>query len=304
MGTPEFAVPSLAILVENGYDVGAVVTATDKWGGRGGKQLIQSAVKQYAVSQGIPVLQPEKLRDPEFLQALEKVKADVFVVVAFRMLPEVVWDMPRLGTFNLHGSLLPKYRGAAPINWAIIQGEKETGVTTFFIQKEIDTGDIILQKKMPIGPDETAGQVHDRMMVLGAEAVLETVRHIASGPVRLHKQDDREATKAPKIFRETCEIDFDQPVDEVHDFIRGLSPYPAAWTTLDDKQFKILEAQPVRQPTPHSPGSLISDGRKRLGYACRDGWIEVIKCQLQGKRKMKTTEFLNGYGLEDYMALD
>jgi len=304
MGTPEFAVPSLQILVQNDYEVGAVVTTTDKRGGRGGKQLIESAVKKYALAHGIPVLQPEKLRDPTFLQALERVGADLFVVVAFRMLPQVVWAMPPLGTFNLHGSLLPKYRGAAPIHWAVIQGETETGVTTFFIQKEIDTGDIILQKRMPIGPDETAGQVHDRMMVLGAEAVLETVRRIEAGPVQLQKQDDQQATKAPKIFRETCEINFDQSVKTVYDFIRGLSPHPAAWTTLDGNPFKIIRASPIQQPLDLRPGTLISDGRKRMGYACRDGWIEVLKCQLQGKRKMKTSDFLNGYGLAGYFPLD
>jgi methionyl-tRNA formyltransferase len=228
MGTPQFAVPSLNVLVRHNYTVAGVVTATDKFGGRGGKQRIESAVKKYALAHNIPVLQPEKLRDPAFLDQLRALEADLFVVVAFRMLPEVVWAMPPKGTFNLHGSLLPKYRGAAPINWAIIRGEEETGVSTFFIQRDIDTGDILLQKKLKIGPDETAGQLHDRMMQLGAEAVLETVRLIESGDFELHEQDDRLATKAPKIFTETCAIDFDQSTRQVYNFIRSLSPYPAA----------------------------------------------------------------------------
>ena len=228
MGTPEFAVPSLAILLENGYDVAGVVTATDKYGGRGNKVLLESAVKKYAVEKGIKVLQPTKLRDPAFLEDLAALKADLQIVVAFRMLPEVVWDMPNKGTFNLHGSLLPKYRGAAPINWAVIRGEETTGVTTFFIRHKIDTGDIILQREMPIGPDDTAGDVHDRMMELGAEAVLETVQMIEKDQVELQVQDHQAATKAPKLFKETCEIDFNKTSEEVHNFIRGLSPYPAA----------------------------------------------------------------------------
>ncbi len=303
MGTPEFAVPSLDILIQEGYTVVGVVTATDKMGGRGGKQLLQSAVKRYAAEQGLPILQPVKLRDPDFLEALRQWNANLFIVVAFRMLPEVVWAMPARGTFNLHGSLLPKYRGAAPINWAIIKGEQETGVTTFFIQKEIDTGDIILQARMPIRPDDTAGDVHDRMMLLGAQTVLETVRKIEAGKLKLEKQDDSLASRAPKIFKETCEINFHQPVKKVYDFVRGLSPYPAAWTTLDGLQFKILKSNPHPESMSHAPGVLLSDGKKRLGFACTDGWLEVHECQLQGKRKMDVHAFLNGYALQHFVEV-
>jgi len=299
MGTPEFAVPALDILVQNDYDVVGVVTATDKYGGRGGKQLIESAVKKYAVAHDIPVLQPEKLRDPAFLEALQKLEADLFVVVAFRMLPEVVWAMPPKGTFNLHGSLLPKYRGAAPINWAIINGERETGVTTFFIQQEIDTGDVILQAKMPIGENETAGEVHDQMMLLGAETVLKTVRLIEQGDVKLQRQDDAQATKAPKIFHETCEIDFNQPTEQVHNFIRGLSPYPAAWTSLDGQQLKIFRTTKEIEPHEHQPGTFLSDNKKMLKIATADGYVYVHELQLQGRKRMDTVAFLNGYAFEE-----
>lgn len=295
MGTPEFAVPSLQILVENGYQVVGVVTAADKLGGRGKKQLLESAVKKHAVSRGIPVLQPVRLRDPGFLESLRRLEGNLFVVVAFRMLPEVVWSMPEHGTFNLHGSLLPKYRGAAPINWAIINGETETGVTTFFIKQEIDTGDLLLQKKMPIGDNETAGEVHDRMKVLGAEAVLETVRAIESGDYTLEKQDDSLATKAPKIFHETCEIDFSQPVQQVHDFIRGLSPYPAAWTRLDGKVLKILRTAKDRTPHELAPGTFLSDNKEWLKIAAQDGFVFVHELQMEGRRRMLAGDFLNGY---------
>lgn len=295
MGTPEFAVPSLQILVENGYQVVGVITAADKLGGRGKKQLLESAVKKYAVSRGIPVLQPERLRDPGFLESLRRLEGNLFVVVAFRMLPEVVWSMPEHGTFNLHGSLLPKYRGAAPINWAIINGETETGVTTFLIKHEIDTGDLLLQKKMPVGDNETAGEVHDRMKVLGAEAVLETVRAIESGNYALKKQDDSQATKAPKIFHETCEINFSQPVQQVHDFIRGLSPYPAAWTSLDGKVLKILRTTIDRTPHELAPGTFLSDNKEWLKIATQDGFVFVHELQLEGRRRMLVGDFLNGF---------
>lgn len=300
MGTPEFAVPSLAILLENGYDVAGVVTATDKYGGRGNKVLLESAVKKYAVEKGIKVLQPTKLRDPAFLEELAALKADLQIVVAFRMLPEVVWDMPSKGTFNLHGSLLPKYRGAAPINWAVIRGEEVTGVTTFFIQHKIDTGDIILQREMPIGPDDTAGDVHDRMMVLGAETVLETVRMIKTDQIELQVQDHAAATKAPKLFKETCEIDFHQTSEEVHNFIRGLSPYPAAWTTLGGKQLKILRsevAMTMDMPT-SKPGTFSSDNKSYIQVSTANGYINLLELQLQGRKRMKVKDFLNGYTFE------
>jgi methionyl-tRNA formyltransferase len=272
-----------------------VVTATDKYGGRGKKQLLESPVKKYAVEQGIPVLQPKNLKSPEFQEELRALNANLQVVVAFRMLPEAVWDMPEHGTFNLHGSLLPRYRGAAPINWAVINGDTETGVTTFFIRHEIDTGDVLFQEKMPIGPNETAGEVHDRMMLLGAETVLKTVKAIASGDYHLQKQDDALATKAPKLFRETCEIDFDQPVEKVHNFVRGLSPYPAAWTTLDGKQLKVLRAHYEKADADAQPGTFISDNKSWIKIAAADGWLVVTELQLQGRKRMKTSDFLNGF---------
>lgn len=295
MGTPEFAVPSLAMLIERGYEVVGVVTATDKYGGRGGKQLIVSPVKAYAASRGIPVLQPEKLRDPVFLAALRALGANLQIVVAFRMLPEVVWAMPELGTFNLHGSLLPKYRGAAPINWAVINGEQETGVTTFFLQHEIDTGDLLQQATLAIGEDETAGELHDRMMVLGAETVLSTVQAIEAGGYKAVPQDDSAACKAPKLFRETCEIDFAQPVAAVYNFIRGLSPHPAAWTLLDGLVCKIMRASKDYTAPTEAPGTFVSDQKKWLKVAALDGYIQVLELQVQGRKHMEVVDFLNGY---------
>ncbi|MEZ5044419.1 MAG: methionyl-tRNA formyltransferase [Saprospiraceae bacterium] len=297
MGTPEFAVPSLEILLANGYEVVGVVTATDKYGGRGNKVLLESAVKKFAREKGLPILQPTKLKDPNFLADLAALGADLQVVVAFRMLPEVVWDMPRLGTFNLHGSLLPKYRGAAPINWAVIQGERETGVTTFFIQHQIDTGDIIFQEKMSIGENETAGEVHDRMMLLGAQTVLKTVQAIEKGGIKLQVQNDEMATKAPKLNHETCEIDFNQPSEVVHNFIRGLSPYPAAWTTLEGMQLKILSCEKVApDDLPLSTaGTFSSDQKNYISIATLDGKINILELQLQGRKRMKVKDFLNGF---------
>lgn len=298
MGTPEFAVPSLEILVDNGLDVAAVITSTDKLGGRGGNQVIESAVKKAARALGIPVLQPGNLKAPEFIRQLELLKPDLQVVVAFRMLPEAVWSLPRIGTINLHGSLLPKYRGAAPINWAIIEGEKETGVTTFFLQQEIDTGDILLQRRMDIGENETAGEVHDRMMALGAEVVLESVRLIESGNYSLQPQNQEAVTKAPKIFTDTCKIDFAQSTQRVHNFIRGLSPYPAAWTLLDGKVLKILRTQKEVTPPSHAPGALVTDRRKWLKYATADGYVQVLELQMEGRKRMDAAAFLNGYRLD------
>ena len=295
MGTPDFAVPSLRILVQNGYKVVGVVTATDKYGGRGKKQLLESPVKKYAVEQGIPVLQPKNLKSPEFQEELRGLNANLQVVVAFRMLPEAVWDLPEYGTFNLHGSLLPRYRGAAPINWAVINGDAETGVTTFFIRHKIDTGDVLFQEKMPIGPNETAGAVHDRMMLLGAETVLKTVKAIESGDYQLQKQDDALATKAPKLFRETCEIDFTQPIEKVHNFVRGLSPYPAAWTTLEGKQLKILRAHYEKADLDATPGTFRSDNKRWIKIAAPDGWLVVEELQMQGRKRMKANDFLNGF---------
>lgn len=297
MGTPEFAVPSLEKLIESKHEVVGVITATDKQGGRGGRQLLESPVKKCARQAGIPILQPPNLKDPGFLQQLQRLRADLQVVVAFRMLPEAVWTMPRLGTINLHGSLLPRYRGAAPINWAIIRGEKETGVTTFFIQHQIDTGDIIQQARMPIGENETAGDIHDRMMRLGADVILKTVDTIEGGEYVLEKQDDTLASSAPKIFHETCRINFDQSTREVHNFIRGLSPYPAAWTTLHGKELKILRTTQELADHEHTPGEFITDNKKWLKIATRDGYVLVHELKLEGKRKMDVQDFLNGYVL-------
>jgi methionyl-tRNA formyltransferase len=299
MGTPEFAVPSLRILVENGYDIAAVVTATDKLGGRGGQQLIESAVKKYALTCGLPILQPEKLRSPDFLDSLQALQADLAVVVAFRMLPEVVWAMPRLGTINLHGSLLPRYRGAAPINWAIINGEQETGVTTFFLRQEIDTGDVLLQEKLAIGEADTAGMVHDRMMLLGAEVVLRSVRLIESGHYRTCPQDTSQASLAPKIFHETCRINFGAGTRQVHNFIRGLSPFPTAWTTLDGQELKIFLSLPEKSPPHLPPGTLLSDQKTYLKVATANGYIHLLELQLQGRKRMDVRAFLNGYRVEN-----
>jgi len=295
MGTPAFAVPSLRILLDNGYEIVGVVTATDKRGGRGKKKLIESAVKRFAVDHSLPVLQPVNLKDPGFLESLRGLKADLQVVVAFRMLPEAVWSMPPKGTFNLHGSLLPRYRGAAPINWAIINGEKETGVTTFFIRHAIDTGDILFQERMRIGETETAGDVHDRMMLLGAGVVLKTVRAIEAGRYTLQKQDDSLASKAPKIHHETCEIDFKRSARKVHDFIRGLSPYPAAWTLLDGKELKILRTTFEQTDHQYRPGVFVVEGQQELKIATRDGFLYVHELQLAGRRRMSVMDFLNGY---------
>ena len=294
MGTPDFAVPSLEILIAAGYPVVGVITATDKMGGRGGKKLLESAVKKCAVKHGIPVLQPPKFKNPEFQEELRALKADLQIVVAFRMLPVAVWDMPSGGTFNLHGSLLPKYRGAAPINWAVIRGEEETGCTTFFLKKEIDTGDILLQHRIPIGPDDTAGDVHDRMMLEGAELVLKTVQLIESGDYTLQEQDGTAATSAPKIHRETCEINWDKPTQSVHDFVRGLSPFPSAWTMMEDKQLKIIRATREFKTHDHKPGTLVTDNKNYLKIACQDGFLKIDRLQLAGKRRMDTEEFLRG----------
>ncbi len=299
LGTPDFAVPSLQILLKNGYDVVAVVTAPDKPGGRHG--LLESAVKKFAVARGLRVLQPEKLKNPTFLEELQALRADLQVVVAFRMLPEVVWNMPPLGTLNLHGSLLPKYRGAAPINWAIINGETETGLTTFRLRHEIDTGDILGQVRLPIGPNETAGDLHDRMMLAGADLVLRTVQSLEEGTAVSMPQIGAAVTHAPKIFTDTCQIRFDRPAAEVHNFVRGLSPHPGAWTELDGKNLKILrtelvaELPEVNADKTSMPGRFLSDGKNWLRVTCSDGLLQVLDLQMEGKRRMTTRDFLNGY---------
>ncbi|MDR1883264.1 MAG: methionyl-tRNA formyltransferase [Prevotella sp.] len=308
MGTPAFAVESLRVLVENGYNVAGVITMPDKPGGRG-HQIQYSAVKKYALEQNLPLLQPEKLKDEDFLDSLKAWKADLQVVVAFRMLPEAVWNMPRLGTFNLHGSLLPQYRGAAPINWAIINGEKVTGVTTFFLAHGIDTGKIILSEKIEIGEKDNAGKIHDELMCIGAELVRKTVDLILEGRVEPLAQEqlftDESALKAaPKIFKETCRIDWNRPVDEVYDLIRGLSPYPAAWTELyagekEPQTIKIYASEKVEARGQYPAGGICTDNRSYLHVACAEGCIGITELQLPGKKALKTDELLRGYKIEE-----
>jgi methionyl-tRNA formyltransferase len=294
LGTPDFAVPCLDILRQNGYVIPAVVTAPDKPGGRLG--TLQSAVKTYAMAHDIPVLQPPKLKNPEFLAELRDLQADLQVVVAFRMLPEAVWNMPPKGTLNLHGSLLPRYRGAAPINWAIINGETETGVTTFLLKHEIDTGDVLFQERIPIGENETAGELHDRMMHIGAQLVLKTVQSIEQGHVQPQPQDLSVVTLAPKIFTETCQIDFSQNTQQVHDFVRGLSPFPGAWTFFDERTLKILRTQKDdTTPLKGEMGQFFSDGRQYLAVRTKNGYVQIADLQLEGKKRMPVRDFLNGY---------
>lgn len=305
MGTPEFAVPSLDILVKNGYDVVAVITSTDKYGGRGGKKLIESAVKKYAVSQNIPVLQPKNLKSLEFIEELKSYEADLQLVVAFRMLPVVVWDMPKLGTYNLHGSLLPRYRGAAPINWAVINGDKYTGVTTFKLKHAIDTGDLMHQEKIAITEDDTAGSVHDKMMDLGANLILKTVKSIESGDYETFPQDESQVSKAPKIFHDTCEIDFSKTADEVYNFVRGLSPYPGAWMTLDGLEMKVFDTERSYEDHLAPAGTIITDDKRYIKVAADDGYIILKDVKLQGKKRMDIKSFLNGYKMnEAYIASD
>lgn len=297
MGTPEFAVPSLQSLVESNSNVVAVITVPDKPAGRGQKQTA-SPVKIYAESQGIPVLQPEKLKNPAFLEELKSYNADLQVVVAFRMLPEVVWSMPAKGTFNLHSSLLPQYRGAAPINWAVINGETETGVTTFFIEKDIDTGKIIFQDKEPISPEDNAGTLYERLMRKGANLVVKTVEAIREGIYPQEPQSEPEDIKAaPKIFRETCEIDWNKPAVEIHNLVRGLSPYPAAWTTLNGLSCKVFKTKLIDFEGNAQPGEYRSDGKSYLHFRTSDGWLAVEELQIEGKRRMAVGDFLRGYKL-------
>jgi methionyl-tRNA formyltransferase len=300
MGTPEFAVASLDALIRAGCNVVGVITAPDKPAGRGMK-LQQSAVKKYAVEKGLHILQPEKLKNSEFLAELKGLQADLQVVVAFRMLPEIVWNMPTLGTINVHGSLLPQYRGAAPINWAVINGEKETGVTTFKLQHEIDTGNILMQERIPIGENETAGEVHDKMKEVGAELLVKTVSALANGTIQEIPQsaagtDHVDVVKhAPKIYTETCRIDWSKSVLEVHNLIRGLSPFPAAFTSLDGKTLKLFVTQKETTSPKVAPGVYETDKRTFLKFACPDGYIHVKELQLEGKKRMGVEDFLRGY---------
>ena len=296
-GTPGFAVGSLQALTSAGCHVVAVVTAPDKPSGRG-LQLQETAVKQFAVQHQIPVLQPSKLKDPEFQQQLRALAADLHIVVAFRMLPEAVWNMPPMGTVNVHASLLPQYRGAAPINWAIINGEKETGVTTFRLKHEIDTGNILLQQPVAITADDNAGTIHDKLMEAGAALLIETVKGLAADTLREKPQQDfgTAALKhAPKIFKEDMRINWAQPADRVNDFIRGLSPYPAAYTMLQEKTLKIYTSHSVQEAHDKTPGTYETDGKTFLRFATADGWIYAGELQLEGKKRMNIVDFLRGF---------
>lgn len=294
MGTPDFAVPSLEILLKNGHTISAVVTATDKMGGRGGKQLIESAVKKCALQHNLLVLQPEKLRDENFIAALRAANADLFVVVAFRMLPEIVWRMPKFGTMNLHSSLLPKYRGAAPINWAVINGETETGATTFLLRHEIDTGNILFSDTTPIDELDSAGTVHDRLMHIGSALVLKSVNAIENNTALPKPQPDGAVSHAPKIFTENCQINFNHSVEHIYNFIRGMSPFPTAWTILNGLVLKVYASH--KELTQHDAvlGTFMSDGKTFLKVAAQNGFIHLLDVQLEGRKRMSVEMFLMG----------
>ena len=317
MGTPDFAVESLRALVEGGYNVVGVVTMPDKPMGRHGSVLQPSPVKKYALEKGLTVLQPEKLKDETFLDELRALKADLQIVVAFRMLPEVVWNMPPMGTFNLHASLLPQYRGAAPINWAVINGETETGITTFFLKHEIDTGKIIQQVRVPIHETDNVEDVHDRLMLLGGQLVTETVDNILAGTIQPIDQSelvgaDVELKPAPKIFHETCQINWNQPMKKVYDFIRGLSPYPAAWSEFVDakgkkQSVKIFFTSMVERVFTASelmpkPGEMLTDGKTYLHVMCQNGLLSINELQMAGKKRMPIADFLRGFEMKERMA--
>jgi methionyl-tRNA formyltransferase len=302
MGTPDFAVASLDALVQAGCHIVGVITAPDKPAGRGMK-LTESAIKKYAVEKGLHILQPEKLKNPGFIEELRALKADLQIVVAFRMLPEIVWNMPPLGTVNLHGSLLPQYRGAAPIHWAVINGEKETGVTTFKLKHEIDTGDILLQKNFPIGDDETTGEVHDRMKEIGAALLVETVKGLADNSLQKIDQSSVVSGEslvlkhAPKIFTEMCQVHWNSTAEQIHNLIRGLSPFPGALTVLEDKILKVYRSKKEMANHTYTPGKVFSDGKTFLKFACADGYLHILDLQLEGKKRMLTEDFLRGYRL-------
>lgn len=304
MGTPEFAVESLKRLVEGGYNVVGVITMPDKPVGRHGSVLQPSPVKQYALSQGLNILQPEKLKDETFVETLRALKADLQIVVAFRMLPEVVWNMPPMGTFNLHASLLPQYRGAAPINWAVINGDTETGITTFFLKHEIDTGEIIDQVRVPIADTDNVEVVYNRLMMLGGDLVLKTVDAILEGNIVTTPQeklaDEADLRSAPKIFKETCRIDWNKGVKKVYDFIRGLSPYPAAWTELHQGDaapvtLKVYESAKIFEAHDLPVGSIVTDQKSYFRVAAPDGYVDILSLQLAGKKRMEVADFLRGF---------
>ena len=296
-GTPDFAVASLDALVQNGFSVLAVVTAPDKPAGRG-MQLQASAVKQYALQHQLQILQPEKLKDPQFIATLQELAADVHIVVAFRMLPELVWNMPPQGTINVHGSLLPQYRGAAPINWAIMNGETETGVTTFRLKHQIDTGNILLQSKTPIFKEDNFSTVYQRLMLLGAELLVNTLRQIEAGTILEVPQDHIEESTikhAPKLFKENLQIDFNKPAAELVNFIRGLAPFPTAYTFLEQKQLKVFLTHVVNEAPQVAVGTMQTDAKSYIRFACPDAWLYIDELQLEGKKRMETIAFLRGF---------
>jgi methionyl-tRNA formyltransferase len=299
MGTPEFAIPSLQYLVEAGYAIVAVVTAPDKFGGRGMKQVISSPIKHFAEEHGLKVLQPTNLKSNDFLEALLLLKADLQVVVAFRMLPEKVWNMPPMGTINLHGSLLPAYRGAAPIQWAIIRGEKITGVTTFRLRHEIDSGEIILQREVPVLDADDAGSLHDRMMLVGAGLVLATVDVLAKQEATPLPQDSRLISHAPKIHHEDAHINWNKPSEEIFNLIRGMYPYPVTWSILDGMELKIYKAARAESDDKGTAGKIVQQGKKLI-VSAGDGALELLEVQLAGKKRMKVRDFLNGYTIKDW----
>ncbi len=302
MGTPDFAVPSLKKLLDNDYNIVAVVTAPDKPAGRG-MQILESDIKKFALSKNLKILQPEKLKNPDFITQLKSLEADIQIVVAFRMLPEIVWNMPPMGTINLHGSLLPQYRGAAPVNWAIINGEKETAVTTFKLKHEIDTGNILFQQKISIGDAETAGELYDRMKEIGADLLLKTIKENTENNLRETPQANVQANlmgkaellHAPKITTETCEISWGKSAKEIYNLIRGLSPYPAAFTFLKEKKLKIFSSEKEIGEMNRLPGEIVSDHKSFLKFACKDGFISIKELQLEGKKKMEIEDFLRGW---------
>ncbi len=312
MGTPDFAVASLTALVEDGYQVVGVVTAPDKPAGRGQK-MHQSAVKIYAQAHNLPVLQPEKLKDENFLAELKSLKPDLQIIVAFRMLPEVVWKLPALGTFNLHGSLLPRYRGAAPLNWAVMNGDTESGVTTFLLKQEIDTGNILFWEKVPVLPDQTVGELHDQLMAIGAGLVVKTVKALADGsaiPIAQEKLEiEPEKLHAPKIYKEDCRINWELDSQKNHNKVRGLSPYPTAWTELaapykENISLKIFRTSLEKDAHAYPPGTILSDQKKWMKIACSDGYLLITDLQLAGKKRMGIEEFLRGFpGIETYKAV-
>lgn len=300
MGTPDFAVPTLEILYNAGYDIVGVITSVDKYGGRGRKKLLQSAVKKFAEEKGLLVLQPKNLKSKKFVETVRALNADLQVVVAFRMLPEVIWNMPPLGTYNLHGSLLPKYRGAAPINWSVMRGDKITGVTSFKLKHEIDTGSILLQKEVKIYDDDNASALHDRMKYVAADVVLDTVQLVESGDYTLIEQDNSAVTKAPKLNADNTKISFEADVETVHNHIRGLSYYPGAWFTLDDKMIKVYKSEVHTEDHNLPHGQIISDNKTYIKVACSRGYISLLDIQMTGKKRMPVKQFLNGYDMSAY----